>query len=158
METLDTTQISTRAADILRGVSRHLIELGLAPMAEVKLANGRRVDVMALARDGAIWVVEIKSCRTDFLTDQKWEDYLAYADRFLFAVDMEFPRDILPTNEGLILADRFGAEIVRTPLHRPLQSARRKAVTTAFARCAALRLHYLGEAGAIVDMRDSALP
>lgn len=135
-----------RAGNVLRGVCRLMIDLGLAPVPEVKLANGRRVDVMALARNGEIWVVEIKSCRADFLTDGKWEDYLGYADRFLFAVDLAFPRAILPPTEGLILADRFGGEVVREPAHRPLPPARRKAVTLAFARCAAARLHGLTQA------------
>ncbi len=138
--------INARAADILRGTSRLLVALGMAPMPEVKLKIGRRVDIMALGRDGAIWVVEIKSCRTDFLTDAKWPEYLDHADRFFFAVDTAFPVDLLPSDEGLILADRFGAEVVRDARHRPLAAARRKALSLAFARCAAMRLHELAEA------------
>ena len=52
-------------------------------------------------------VVEIKSCRPDFMCDRKWQDYLGYCDRFYFAVDSDFPYDLLPADEGLILADRF---------------------------------------------------
>ncbi|MCB1883499.1 MAG: MmcB family DNA repair protein [Geminicoccaceae bacterium] len=134
-----------RAGEIRRGVCRLLVDHGLAPLAEVKLPNGRRADVMAIGRNGQVWIVEIKSCRTDFLTDVKWEEYLGYADRFLFAVDLDFPRAILPEAEGLILADRFGGEIAREPAVRPLPPARRKAVTLLHARTAAFRLHGLVE-------------
>ena len=134
-----------RAGDVRRGVCRLLVDHGLAPLAEVKLPNARRADVMALGRNGQVWIVEIKSCRADFLTDGKWADYLGYADRFLFAVDLDFPQGILPTTEGLILADRFGGEIVRDPVDRPLPSARRKVVTLIHARTAAFRLHGLVE-------------
>lgn len=132
--------LASAAADLARGVTRLLADLGIAALTELALANGRRVDVIGLARDGAIHVVEIKSSRTDFLTDRKWQDYLAFADHFYFAVAPHFPRDLLPETEGLILADRFGGEIVRSARHRPLPAARRKALTLRFARAAAGRL------------------
>lgn len=128
------------AADLARGVTRLLADLGIAAVTELALANGRRVDVIGLARDGAVHVVEIKSCRADFLTDGKWPDYLAFADYFYFAVAADFPRALLPESEGLILADRFGGEVVRDARHRPIPAARRKAVTLRFARAAAGRL------------------
>jgi hypothetical protein len=128
------------ASDLARGVTRLFADLGIAALTELALANGRRVDVMGLARDGALHVVEIKSSRADFLTDRKWGDYLDFADYFSFAVAPHFPRDLLPEAEGLILADRFGAEIARPARHRPLPAARRKAVTLRFARAAAGRL------------------
>jgi hypothetical protein len=50
---------------------------------------------------------------------------------------------IMPHDAGLIVADQYGAEILRdAPLH-PLVAARRKAVTLLFARVAAQRLHGL---------------
>ena len=128
------------AADLARGVTRLFADLGIAAVTELALANGRRVDVIGLARDGAVHVVEIKSCRTDFLTDGKWPDYLGFADFFYFGVAAYFPCALLPEDEGLILADRFGGEIVRAARHRPLPAARRKAVTLRFARAAAGRL------------------
>jgi hypothetical protein len=33
-----------------------------------------------------ITLVEIKSCEADFLTDKKWETYLAYCNKMYFAV------------------------------------------------------------------------
>lgn len=128
------------AVDLARGVTRLFADLGIAAVTELSLVTGRRVDVIGLARDGAVHVVEIKSCRTDFLTDGKWPDYLAFADFFYFGVAENFPRALLPESEGLILADRFGGEMVRAAQHRPLPAARRKAVTLRFARAAAGRL------------------
>ena len=48
--------------------------------------------------------------------------------------------DILPPDTGLILADRYGGEIIREAPETRLPAARRKAVTLAFARAAAARL------------------
>lgn len=128
------------AGDLARGVTRLFADLGIAALAELPLANGRRVDVIGLGRDGSVHVVELKSCRADFVADRKWQDYLDFADHFYFGVAADFPQALLPAGEGLILADRFGAEIVRPPAHRPLPAARRKALTLRFARAAAGRL------------------
>jgi hypothetical protein len=45
-----------------------------------------------------------------------------------------------PDCAGLIVADRYDAEIIRGAPHRPLAAARRKAETLRFARRAARRL------------------
>jgi hypothetical protein len=128
------------ALDIYRGVARLLSAHGLAPVAEVSLANGRRADVVAITGGGEVWIVEIKSSVDDFRADRKWPEYRAYCDRLLFAVAPAFPRDILPADAGLIVADRYGGEIVRgAPEHR-LSGARRKAVTLRVVHAAALRL------------------
>ena len=74
------------ACDLLRGVSRALAEADHAVIAELPLRNGRRADMAALDRAGAITVVEVKSCRADFRSDRKWYEYLPYCDRFYFAV------------------------------------------------------------------------
>ena len=113
------------------------------------LASGRRADVVALTPDGCIWIVEIKSCLADLRADGKWRDYRDFCDRFFFAVPPDFPARHLPEETGLVLADGFGAEIVReAPEHR-LAGARRKAVTLRFAHLAAYR-HY-----ALVDPRGA---
>jgi hypothetical protein len=131
------------ALQIARGVSRHFRMLDCAVIAELPLADGRRCDLMALDPRGGITIVEIKSCLADFRSDQKWLDYRQWCDRFFFAVDADFPRDIIPEDCGLILADRFGAEILREALEERLAAARRKAVTLRFARASALRLQQL---------------
>jgi hypothetical protein len=125
---------------LARGVTRMLLEHGLAPILEVPLANGRRADVMAITGSGEIWIVETKSCLADYACDEKWPEYLEYCDRFFFGVTETFPRDLIPEDAGLIVADGFGGAILRESPTRPLVAARRKAVTLLFARLAAGRL------------------
>ena len=136
---------SPAAADILRGTMRLMLELDLTPLPEFNLANGRRVDLMALGGDGRFVAVEVKSCRSDFMADRKWPDYLPYADRFYFAVAPDFPYDILPPEEGLILADRYAATLIRPARERALPPSRRRALTLRFARTAAFRLQGLAD-------------
>lgn len=126
-------------AAVTRGAARLLSALGYAPLAEVTLPNGRRADLMALGPKGEIFIVEVKSGVEDFRTDAKWPEYQPYCDAFAFAVAPEFPREILPDAPGLIVADGFGGAILREAPVAPLAGARRKALTLAFARLAALR-------------------
>jgi hypothetical protein len=143
--------ISQGAEDIRRGTMRLLLDLGLAPLAEVALPNGRRADLVALGPRAELVLVEVKSCREDYLSDQKWPDYLAFADRFYFAVAPDFPLQLLPAAEGLILADRWQGEIVRPAIDRPLDPARRRSLLLRFARLAALRAHALVDPQAALD-------
>ena len=103
------------------------------------LPNGRRADLMALGPKGQIFIVEVKSSVEDFRTDAKWREYQPYCDAFAFAVAPEFPRQILPDEPGLIVADGFGGAVLREATPAPLAGARRKALTLAFGRLAALR-------------------
>lgn len=137
---------------LARGVGRHLRGLDFASLCEFVPAPGLRVDVMGLGPRGEIWIIECKSSRVDFTSDRKWTGYLEWCDRFFWAVDMDFPAEILPGETGLILADAFDAEIQRWPeTTKPLPAARRRALTQRFARVAAGRLALLldpGPAGA----------
>ncbi|SNT68177.1 MmcB family DNA repair protein [Amphiplicatus metriothermophilus] len=126
-------------AALTRGVARLFAELGLAPLAEFRLPNGRRADLAGLDRAGRLVFAEIKSCQADFEADAKWTDYLGYCDAFYFAVGRDFPAGLLPAGEGLILADAFGGAIMRAAPERPLAPARRRALTLRFARQAAAR-------------------
>lgn len=126
-------------AAVTRGAARLLVNLGYAPLAEVTLPNGRRADLMALGPKGEIFIVEVKSSIEDFRTDAKWHEYGPYCDAFAFAVAPEFPREVLPEEPGLIVADGFGGAILREAPVVPLAGARRKALTLAFGRLAALR-------------------
>lgn len=130
-------------AALARGVTRVLWNHGLAPLMEVPLANGRRADLMGVTHNGEIWIVETKSCVEDFTVDQKWPDYREYCDRFFFAVTEVFPRELIPEDVGLIVADGFGGAILRDAPLMQLAGARRKAVTLLFARLAAQRLALL---------------
>lgn len=128
------------AAEILRGTMRLLLDLDLTSLPEFTLGNGRRLDLLALGRDGRLVAVEVKASRADFLADRKWPGYLAYADQFFFAVAPGFPIEILPPEEGLILADRYAASLIRPAQARLVVPARRRAILLQFARTAALRL------------------
>ena len=131
------------APRLCRGVRRLLWSLGYATLPEFPLANGRRADIFALTRGAEIAIIEIKSSIVDFRTDQKWPEYRAYCDAFFFAVGDDFPRALIPESCGLIVADAFGAAILRgSPIER-LPGARRKSLVTTFGQLAASRLHRL---------------
>ena len=134
------TEFSPGAAAISRGVLRLLSAHGYAGVTEMTLANGRRADVAAIGPGGEITIVEIKSSVADFRRDQKWPEYRPFCDRFYFAVDHDFPQDLIPDETGLIIADAFGGAVLREPECEKLVAARRKAVTLRFARLAAARL------------------
>jgi len=133
---------SQAAAELQRGVCRTLRALGHSVVTELSLSNGRRADVVGLSPSGDIIIVEIKSCLIDYRTDGKWHDYLDYCDRLYFAVAADFPCHVIPAEAGLILADRYGAELMRDPVEERLNAARRKAMMLCFARAAALRLQH----------------
>jgi len=128
------------AGAIGRGVARLFKTLGYAPLSEVALASGRRADLIGLSVAGEIWLVEIKSCLSDFRLDHKWQSYRPFCDRFFFAVAPDFPRQVLPPDTGLIVADRYGGEILRQAPEHKLPAARRRAITERLARAAALSL------------------
>ena len=136
---------SPTALAVARGATRLLHSLGLCVVSELTLASGRRADLVALAPDGTIWIVEIKSSIADFRVDQKWTDYRMHCDRLFFATTIDVPGDIFPKDAGLIVADAFGAEIIsEAPEHR-LHASTRKSMMLAFARAAALRLSALAD-------------
>ncbi|MBS0491133.1 DNA repair putative endonuclease MmcB [Phenylobacterium sp.] len=126
-------------ANVTRGAARLLVDLGYAPLAEVTLPNGRRADLMALSPKGELAIIEVKSGIEDYRVDRKWHEYLPFCDRFAFAVAPEFPQHILPEEPGLIVCDSFGGAVLREAPATPLAPARRKALTIAFARLAAMR-------------------
>lgn len=126
-------------ANVTRGAARLLVDLGYAPLVEVTLPNGRRADLMALSPKGELAIIEVKSGIEDYRVDRKWHEYLPYCDRFAFAVAPEFPQHILPEEPGLIVCDGFGGAVLREAPATPLAPARRKALTIAFARLAAMR-------------------
>jgi hypothetical protein len=138
--TLSDGRQSPGAMEIARGVGRCLANHGFSAVSEVTLANTRRADIMAVSEAGEIWIVEIKSSVEDFRADQKWPEYRDFSDRFFFAVQTSFPRDLIPDGVGLILADRFGGEVVRSAPSHKLVASRRKAVLIRFARTAGMRL------------------
>ncbi|MEZ5841384.1 MAG: MmcB family DNA repair protein [Hyphomicrobiales bacterium] len=134
---------SAAAMEIRRGVGRLLRRHAFAMVPELTLASGRRADILAVGPKGEIWIVEIKSSLADFRADHKWPDYRAHCDRLFFATRAEVPLEVFPETAGLILADGFGAEILREAPEHKLPGATRKAVMLRMAQVAAGRLHDL---------------
>jgi hypothetical protein len=123
---------------VRQGATRCLIHAGYAPIWEFSLANNRRADICGLSQRGELVIVEVKSGVEDYRVDTKWRDYAPYCDLFYFAVAPDFPSEIIPSigddAPGLIVADAFGAEIIRGARRFDLAPARRKAVTLSYAR------------------------
>ncbi len=134
---------SPTALKVQRGTGRLLRALGFACVAELSLGSGRRADLTAINKQGEIWIVEIKSSVADFRADMKWPLYRNHCDKLFFAAPDDMDHSILPETAGLMLADGYGAEIVReAPVHK-LTAAARKQVALRFGRTAANRLHDL---------------
>ena len=142
------------ARQVARGVGRLLAQLGHAGLTEFVLRSGRRADILALGPAGEITIVEIKSSLADYRSDSKWPEYLDFCERYYFAVPRGFPLEVLPPDQGLILADGYDAAILREAEPRPLAAARRKALTLRFGQVAARRLQLLLDPQA----QEAALP
>jgi hypothetical protein len=134
---------SETAAAIQRGVGRLLRAHNFAILTEFTLASGRRADVIGLGHDGTLWIIEIKSSPEDFKADNKWPEYRDYCDRFSFAIPQTMDAGLMPLEAGLIIADQWGAEIMREASSHPLHASRRRAVLVAFGQSGAQRLHGL---------------
>jgi hypothetical protein len=137
---------------IRRAAARLCLRLGWAPLHEVRFANGRRADILALQPNGGFVCIEVKSGLRDYLADGKWMEYQPFCDQFFFAVDADFPRHILPPETGLIICVDREAEMLREPLCIRLPAARRKALLERFAWLAAGRLAALEDPMGVTDM------
>ena len=137
-------RLSGAALAITRGVCRHLVDRGYEPLTEFKLRGRRRVDVAALNDRGRFIVIEVKSSVPDFRADRKWPEYLPHCDAFYFAVNENFPLDLLPDDCGILVADAFDAALIREAPDAGMNATRRKHQTLQFARAAAARLRRTG--------------
>ena len=136
---------SETANRVAKGVRRMLRHLGYSTVTELSLANGRRADIVALASDGSFTIIEVKSSTADFRADMKWPEYRLYCDRLYFAIPDTMSPELIPMDVGLMIADGYGAELVReAPEHR-LAGAARRALLVRFAQAAADRLHTLAD-------------
>ena len=126
---------------LARGVTRLLAEHGYGTLVEFRLPAARRVDVIGLDRDSRFVIVEIKTSVADFRADQKWREYLPYCDAFYFAVPEGFPRVLLPVSCGLLIADAYGAAMVRPAVEMAMNKARRRHQLVRFALAASVRLN-----------------
>lgn len=143
LSTLRDKRQSDTALLVARGTRRMLRRQSFSTVTELPLLSGRRADVVALGADGTILIIEIKSSVADFRADHKWPEYRAHCDRLYFAIPDSVPTEIMPQDAGLILADAYGAEILREAPEHKMAAATRRAVTIRFAHAAAHRLHGL---------------
>jgi hypothetical protein len=136
----------TGAQAVARGVARMFLRHDIMVLPEVSLRNRRRADLMGIDAKGQIVIVEIKVARSDLLGDVKWTEYLDYCDRFYWALPIGFDAspvdgaDFLPERTGLIIADAYDAEMVRSAATNALAPARRKTETMRLARRAMQRV------------------
>ncbi len=145
---------SPTALRIQRGVRRLFSEMGCVTLPEFSLVNGRRGGRDRPVRRGA----------PDHRGDQVERGRLprrpemARLPGFLRPVLLRDPRRRPrgpdPEDCGLIVADAYGAAIIREAPEHALSGARRKAVTLRFAHSAARLLHALADPGAV---REGAL-
>jgi hypothetical protein len=149
----ETAAPAMRTALVCRAATRLCALRGWAPVQEMPLPNGRRADILALLPDGGFAVVEVKSCARDFLSDGKWPEYREYCDRLYFAVDLDFPQDLLPGDAGLIVADGPEAALLREAPAHPLAPARRRALLHRYAVVAAGRLAALSDPSGQAELR-----
>lgn len=100
--------------------------------------SGCRFDVIGLGRyTRQVRIYEVKSSRTDYLADAKWERYLPYCTHFAFVAPAgaiarwELDRDIglieygHPRLEKMIANRRFGFTIAREDALRSARPSRR---------------------------------
>lgn len=128
---------------VCRGASRLMRQAGHSVLLELPLPDGRRADIFAIDRSGALVIVEVKSSIEDWRVDAKWPDYLDWCDQLYVAVPVDFPQSLIPEEIGLIVADAYGGEVLRHPPRRPVAAARRKALLIDCARLASERLSRL---------------
>ena len=133
-------EASKNLSKISRGVMRHFAQIGLSSLSEFSPIRGLRVDIVALGPSDEIWIVECKSGKNDFKSDNKWHNYLDWCDRYFWAVAAEFPIDILPSDTGLIIADPYDASILREASLNKVSVARRKKLIKSIAKSACNRL------------------
>ncbi len=128
------------AKGICRGAVRLLRAHGYASALEITLTSGRRADILAISPTGEIVIVEVKSSVADFRADQKWNEYREFCEQFFFAVDQDFPADLIPQSAGLIVCDSYSGEFMRYGDIGLLAPARRKSIILSVARTSSDRL------------------
>ncbi|MCZ8173452.1 MAG: MmcB family DNA repair protein [Brevundimonas sp.] len=141
------------AQAVARGICRLFARNDIWCLPEMPLRSNRRADLMGIDAKGHLVIVEIKVSKADLLGDAKWTDYLDHCDRFYWGLAAHLDRDCLETDAflpdrcGLIVADGYGAEILRPAPTVPLNAARRKAEVERLARAALRRQLSLTDPG-----------
>ncbi len=154
----DDPSLPQRSLAVRRATARLCLRLGWAPLHEVALPNGRRADILALRPDGGFACIEVKSGVRDFLTDGKWHEYREVSDALYFAVDDDFPQQLLPDDVGLIVAGAGIADLLRAAPEHRLSPPRRRALLRLFAGLAAMRLAAVTDPEGVAELRAALRP
>ena len=145
--------IPERTFLVCRAAMRHCAQRGWAPVAEVPIPCGRRLDIMALTPEGCLIAIEVKSGPRDYLSDAKWREYRDWCDRLYFAVDCDFPQALIPEEAGLLVTDGYETAMVREAPETRLAPARRKSLLHRYAVIAAGRLAALCDPAGAQELR-----
>ena len=87
-----------------------------------------------------ITIIEIKSSLADLNADTKWPEYNEFCDDLIFATLADVPAGAFPREAGFMVADAYGAALLREPVRSKINTARRKSLHLSFARTSAQRL------------------
>lgn len=139
----ESSEVAGSAKGICRGAIRLLRTHGYACAVEITLKSGRRADILAIGPTGEILIVEVKSSVADFQADKKWIEYREYCERLLFAVDQNFPTELIPAPMGLIVCDQYSGDIIREGDLSLIAPSRRKSIILLVARISSDRLNKL---------------
>jgi hypothetical protein len=142
---------SETAAMIARGVRRLLRSRGFSSVTELPLVDGRRADIVGVNSDGEVLILEIKSSPRISAPTASGA-IPPPSDRLYFAISEATPVELAPLEAGLIVADSFGAEILREADLTRMASARRRALLLRFAQAADDRLHLLADPSGLPDL------
>ena len=127
---------------ITDAIARSYYERGEGVLREFKLKVRRRADLITINDRGWITIVEIKSSREDFQSDQKWGEYIEWADQFYFGVAHSFPIDILPEEHGILTTDGFDIYEARPSPVSKLNATRRTALIRNLAKASMRRIEH----------------
>lgn len=130
------------AEHITLALIRYFDQLGYDVLTEFTLKSGRRVDIIAAGPKEELVIIEVKSSLADFQSDQKWPDYLEWADQFYFAVSDDFPSARLPNADkcGVLITDGYDVFMQREAPLKKLASQRRLHLMKRLAHTAMRRL------------------
>lgn len=124
---IDELSRAERALLLREAALNYCYDRRMVATCEIGLPSGAVADVLGVRFNGVVTIIEIKSCRADFIDDQKWTDYARFADYvYFFAPPGAIAPDDLPPGIGLYeLVERKHRTLTgRTSYRRKLVSRR----------------------------------
>jgi hypothetical protein len=72
---------------VMREVTINVPEMEQKVKPDFYKPGNYRLDIVAINRQFEVIIVETKSCRADFQSDEKWQNYMPLCNKFYFAAD-----------------------------------------------------------------------